>query len=397
MRCWSLVVLLVPAVLAAQDVAVRDAGRGAGAPSINDLGAPRHHEMRASPSSLDEPIVQLPGLQGLLMPTYDRVDGLSLPVAADLVFDQRALILQPSLTYRSRLGVVDPRLSVEVRPSHDVRIEAHAARGTRTNDDWIYSDLVNAVTTLFAGSDTRNYFQSDIGEGRVIGHVERDSYAIEPYVGGRYERVSPISATGDVWTMFGRDDSLKSARPNPLVDEGHIASALLGAELTTFSGVVTARLSAQVEQSFTAPAPASNFLQLTVDGAVGFPTVGTQELHFQVHGVATRGDRVPLARYAYLGGSGTLATLDLLEQGGSALVYVESRYLIPIEAIQLPFIGAPVLSVRDAIGGAGVGSLPSLQHEIGAGIGVSALHLDVSTGVAGRKRTRVSLGLSLTM
>jgi len=33
---------------------------------------------------------------------------------------------------------------------------------------------------------------------------------------------------------------------------------------------------------------------------------------------------------------------------------------------------------------AGVGSLPSFQHEVGAGIGLFALHLDVNTAVAGR-------------
>jgi hypothetical protein len=75
---------------------------------------------------------------------------------------------------------------------------------------------------------------------------------------------------------------------------------------------------------------------------------------------------------------------------------VENRYLIPIEAIQLPVIGAPVLSLRDAFGGAGVGSLPDLQHEVGIGIGMSALHLDVNTAVAGKKRTKVSLGISLS-
>jgi hypothetical protein len=116
----------------------------------------------------------------------------------------------------------------------------------------------------------------------------------------------------------------------------------------------------------------------------------------KIHGVTGFGDNLPLSRYAYIGGSGTLATLDLLEQGGTSLLYVENRYLIPIEAIQLPVIGAPILSIRDAFGGAGVGGLPALQHEIGAGIGISALHLDVNRGVAGRKRTRVSLGISLS-
>jgi hypothetical protein len=77
-------------------------------------------------------------------------------------------------------------------------------------------------------------------------------------------------------------------------------------------------------------------------------------------------------------------------------MFVASRYLIPIEKIVLPYVGSPVLSLRDAFGGAGVGSIPQIQHEIGVGIGVSALHVDLDQGVAGRKRTKFSVSLSLS-
>jgi hypothetical protein len=157
---------------------------------------------------------------------------------------------------------------------------------------------------------------------------------------------------------------------------------------------VVASFSADAEQGFTTPARTSDFLQLTLDGRVQFPTFGTQSLHFRAHAVGTRGDTVPLARYAYLGGSGTLRTLDLLEQGGTALFFLESRYMIPIDAVQLPVIGNPVLTLRDAFGSAGVGSLPAFQHEIGVGIGVSAVRLDVATAVAGRRGTEVGVGIS---
>jgi hypothetical protein len=352
---------------------------------------------RSLATVVSEPAIELPGLQGLLMPSYDRVDGLSLPVGVTLTLAQRAVELQPTLTYRSRLGVVDPGLLLRVTPSPRVRLEAHAARDTRTSDDWIYSDLVNSLTTVFAGTDTRNYFRSDGGDARLIATFDRESYLLEPYLGARLEHVRPITATGDVWSVFGRTDSLGIRRPNPLVEEGDVRSAIAGLDLNAFASAMTGRFAIQVEQSFASPASTSDFLQLTVHGSVEFPTFGTQSLRVKVHGVATHGDNVPRSRYAYLGGSGTLSSLDLLEEGGSALLYVENRYLIPIEAIQLPVIGAPVFSVRDAFGAAGVGSLPALQHEIGAGIGVSMLHLDVNTGVTGRKRTNVSLGISLSM
>jgi hypothetical protein len=342
------------------------------------------------------PVFQLAGIKGLLPPRYDRVDGLSLPVGVAFVFAGGAIELQPSVTYRSRLGAWDPAASLRVGPEAGSRFEGRVARDTRTNEGWIYSDLINSATSFFVGTDTRNYFRSDLGEGRLIAHVERNAFTIEPYVGGRYERVSPITSVGNVWSLFERGDTLKMLRPNPLVEKGSIGSALVGARLESIGGEITSRLSLEAEQSFTTPVATSSFLQLTVDGRVEFPTFRTQRLQIRAHGVATHGDAVPLARYAYIGGSGSLGTLELLEQGGTSLMFVASRYLIPIEKIVLPYVGSPVLSLRDAFGGAGVGSIPQIQHEIGVGIGVSALHVDLDRGVAGRKRTKFSVSLSLS-
>jgi hypothetical protein len=118
-------------------------------------------------------------------------------------------------------------------------------------------------------------------------------------------------------------------------------------------------------------------------------------MQFHAHAVGTRGDATR-ARYAYLGGSGTLRTLDLLEQGGTALFYLESRYLVPIERIQLPVVGTPIVTLRDAFGSAGVGSLPSFQHEVGIGIGMSVLRLEYTRAVAGRDGSEVGVGISLS-
>ena len=343
------------------------------------------------------PFFQLAGVKGLLPPRYDRVNGLSLPVGVAFVLADGAVELQPSVTYRSRLGAWDPAASLRIGREEGARLEGRVARDTRTNEGWIYSDLVNSVTSFFVGTDTRNYFRSDLGEGRFIAHVEREAFTVEPYVGGRYERVSPITAVGNVWSVLERNDTLKMKRPNPLVEQGNIGSALVGGELrSTEGGDVKGRFNVQAEQSFTTPVATSNFLQLTVDGAIEFPTFRTQRLLVRAHGVATHGDAVPRSRYAYIGGSGSLGTLELLEQGGTSLMFVASRYLIPIERIVLPFVGSPMLSLRDAFGGAGVGSIPQIQHEIGIGVGLSALHVDLDQGVAGRKRTKFSVSLSLS-
>lgn len=341
-----------------------------------------------------EPLVQPAGVFGLKMPKYDRVNGLSLPVGALLQFGRHAVEVEPYVTYRSRLGVVDGAVELRTRDSTAFRVLGRVARDTRSNDRWIYGDLINSATSLFAGSDTRNYFRADLGEARVIARVERGSTTLSPYVGGRFERVRPITAVGNVWSLFGRRDSLKMARPNPAVERGEIGSALAGIELKTV-GSVSALVAVDLEQGFRAPVGTSTFTQVTLDGALDLPTFLTQSLKLRAHAVGTAGSAVPAARYAYLGGSGSLATLDLLEQGGDALLYLESRYLIPLPMIVLPVVGAPTLTLRDAFGAAGVGSLPAFQHEVGVGIGLSVLRVEYTRAVAGKSGSRFGVGISL--
>ena len=342
-----------------------------------------------------DPLLQLAGFKGVKIPTYDRVNGLSVPVGVLLQLGNHALELEPYATYRSRLGVVDGALDVRTRESAPFRFAGRAARDTRTNDAWIYGDLINSATSFFVGSDTRNYFRADLGEGRVIRRIERDAFTVEPFLGGRLERVWPISAVGNVWSVFGRTDSLKMARPNPLVERGSIGSALAGVEFRTV-GFITSRVHVNVEQSVSAPVGTSTFTQLTLDGSVELPTFRTHMLKMHAHGVGTRGDAAPRARYAYLGGSGTLKTLDLLEQGGTALIYLESRYLVPIERVVLPLVGSPTLTLRDAFGAAGVGALPGLQHEVGIGIGVSVFRVEYTRAVAGKRGDEFGVGISLS-
>ena len=342
-----------------------------------------------------EPLFQLAGFSGVKIPSYDRVEGLSLPVGVLLQFGDHALELEPNATYRSRRGVVDPSLEIRTRETDATRFVGRVARDTRSNERWIYTDLINSLTTIWAGSDMRNYFRSDIGEARAFHRFgDLETMSLEPYLGGRFEYVRSITAAGNVWSVFGRDDLDKMARPNPPVERGHIGSALAGARFRS-TGFATSYIDAEVEQSVRVPQGTASFTQVTLDGEIRLPSFKTHFMQFHAHGVGTRGD-APRARYAYLGGGGTLRTLDPLEQGGTALFYLESRYLIPIESIQLPVIGAPIVTLRDAFGSAGVGSLPSFQHEVGIGIGLSVLRVEYTAAVAGRSGHEFGIGISLS-
>lgn len=356
------------------------------------------------------PVFQLSGIKGVQIPRYDRVDGLSLPIGGLVTLGDRMVELEPSLTYRSRLGVVDPGVVVRIAPDASLRFEGRVARDTRSNDRWIRGDLINSLVAFYSGSDARNWFRSDIGEGRLIKRIEATSVTFEPFVGARFERVSPITAAGNIYSILKSDSAERRSRFNPLVEAGHIGSALLGAELHSIGGTVTHRLRGELEQSFKTPLGTGQFTQLTLEGAVDFPTFGMQHLYTRAHAVATSGSSVPLARYAYLGGTGTLPLLFLLEQGGTDLVFVDSRYHIPIESVQLPVVGPPVLILHNIIGASGVGNLTTpviapaaaadfstgIQENVGVGLGLGPVRIEVLTGAVGKKGTKVNFGVSLS-
>jgi len=341
------------------------------------------------------PLLQLAGIQGLLLPSYDRVDGLSLPAGVLLTLGDRAVEIEPFATYRSRLGVVDPGVRVRIGPERTLRVEAEAGRSTRTNDAWMRTDLINSFLALAFGNDGRNYFRADGGTARAIAHVERPGITFEPFVGARYEKVRPITAVGNVYSFAGRKSLELMARPNPAVERGEIGSGLLGASLVYSVGVVRARLAAEGERSFRTPDSTSSFTQLTLDGTIEFPTFGTQRLRIDAHGVATMADSTPRARYAYLGRGGTLPLLELLEQGGDRLLFVESRYEIPVAALVLPLVGSPTLHLRHLMGAAGVGSLPALEQELGIGVGIRMFRFEATFDAAGERDPRYGVVVTL--
>ena len=325
------------------------------------------------------PLIQLAGIQGLLVPSYERVSGLSLPAGALLTLGDRAVELEPFATYRSRLGVVDPGVRVRIGPERKLRVEAEVGRSTRTNDAWMRGNLVNSFLALGFGNDGRNYFRADGGTARAIAHVERPGITLEPFVGARYEKVRPITAVGNVYSFMGRNSIELMARPNPAVERGEIGSGLAGASLDYSVGPVRAKLGAEGERSFRTPDGTSSFTQLTLHGSVQFPTFRDQRLRIDAHGVATLGDSTPRARYAYLGRAGTLPLLDLLEQGGDRLLFVESRYEITVAALMIPVVG----------------SLPALEQQLGVGVGISVLRFEATFDAAGDRDARYGVGVTI--
>lgn len=347
-----------------------------------------------SASDYELPVVSLPMVYGLRVPTYTRVDGLSIPFGPRVSLSGERAVLDPMVTYRSDLGAWDPSLSARIGLGRSNRLELWAGRGTFTNDSWILGDILNSVATLAAGSDRRNYFRADRAEARLIRLWQLYSADYELSLGGRGEFAYSVAAGGP-WSLWGRSDPEEGIpRPNPQVNRGRIYSALGGASgQWELAPETTARLRAEVEHAFRAPNDAG-FTQITIDGALHFPTFGTHSFDIETHAVATVGDDAPPQRFVYLGGQGTLPTFELLEFGGDQLLYFDSRYNVPITRLQLPLAGPPVVSLRHMIGAAGLGTLPRFEQNVALRVAIKFARVEVVVNPSSGE-TKFVYGLSM--
>jgi hypothetical protein len=344
----------------------------------------------------DSPI-SLPLGLGLRIPEYDRVNGLTLPWGPKLEAGEGRFDIDALVRYRSNLGKWDPSLEGVIRPGDDNELKLFVGRGTFTNDAWIRTDIMNSLAVLGVGSDARNWYRGDRATARFSRAFTRTSLIVTPFIGGNLERdwsTGSVAPTKSPWSFFGRKGNLKMRRPNPRVGKGSITSILGGSAIEFGRGDLEAKLDAMLERSLRTALkpdcsggpldvaclqPGGSFTQATFHGRVYFPTFGTQTFTFRTHAVFTGGaGAAPAQRFAYLGGSGTLATVNLLALGGDRVLYVDGDYIVPLERIQLPYVGNPYLALRYAAGNAGVNRLPSLIQNLGVGVGVSLLRVDFS-------------------
>lgn len=353
-----------------------------------------YRSLRVQPRST----FSLPGLYGVRIPLYDRSDGLSLSVGPVIALDTGRFEIEPVVTYRSHIGKIDPSLALQFRPTRTLTIRALGERSTYSNDTWIWSDVVNSLSTLALGNDTRNYYRADRASLVVSRAFESMSTEIVPRIGYRVERdraIGPDSgATAGPYSFFGRTSKEHLLRPNPPAMRGTLRAALVGAGGEWVGGRVTgtADIGAEIAQF---DAASRRFLQTTADIRIQFPTVRRQLFWTESHFVITTGDTAPPQRWAYLGGSGTLSTFDMLQFGGDQLLFLESNYLIPLEKIYVPILGEPSITFRHAIGSAGIQRIPALEQNISLRLALNLLRFEIVVDPKSRE-TRFGAGLSIS-
>lgn len=347
---------------------------------------------------VDVSSVTLPGVVGLRVPSYTRVDGAVLTFGPEVRLDTGRVRIEPLVTYRSHLGAIDPGLVATAELTRRTALELRAARGTFTNDAWIRGDIINSALTLGVGLDVRNYYRADRGELALTRRYETTRHVVEPFVGALVERAWSVArdsgARSVPYSILNRDDPEGVRRLNPAVTGGRLASAFAGARWRTEADQVRGDLTVRVEQGV-AVARGEPFTQGTVDADLSMPGFRDHRIALFAHAVGTLGPAVPTQRFAYLGGSGTIPSLLLLAQGGAQLVWLESRYTVPVPAVRVPFAGTPTVMLRHIVGGAGAERLPALTQNLGIRVSVALLRLDYTFDPSGRGRRDFSIGVGL--
>ena len=337
--------------------------------------------------------VTWPDIYGVRIPTYDRTNGVSLTAGPRLAPRRTSLLVEPTVSFRSQLGVVDPGLGLSVGTG--TTLQARVERGTFSNEEWIWPDYLNSAATLLIGHDARNYYRATRGQASVSRFWRWSASDIEPYFGARLERAESVrpdsNAEGGPWSVSGRRDRDDMLRPNPPISDGSIFSGLAGIRMTWYPEAFTASLGVDLEgggferRGNDSLSASPSFVQTTIDGLIRFQTFGTQSLRLETHAVFSFADSTPRQRWGYVGGTGSIATLELLERGGDQLFYFDGRYNFPIERIQLPLLGPPVFTIREVLAGADVRRFPSLAQAIGTRLSAGPVYIEFLVDPAARR------------
>lgn len=200
---------------------------------------------------------------------FNRVEGAVVGLQRDPLSWTGDLPVAPFGQISYALGLRQWRavLGVEARlvtpPSatsgYGLKIGAHVARTTATEDDWKRSWEATSISALLFGQDLFNYYDL---RGVTVYGVQRISPQLQATVGARWAEHDRLDRT-TTWTLLND----RTPRPNPPVDAGEVRTVLVtveGGRLTRRSerrsvGTI-ARIHAEIGQGFGAPLAYNRFL-----------------------------------------------------------------------------------------------------------------------------------------
>jgi hypothetical protein len=362
------------------------------------------------------PVVVPAGVFGLWLPTYDRVNGLSIQyrTRVNLGADTLSPHLMLGAVYHSARKAFGGEAELRVALGQPLALALGASRATPTNERWIRGDLANSASALFVRSDARDYYASDRAWLTLEARRGEALVAGEGYIAPRLrfmaERDRSLGAR-NVFTVLERDDPW---RANLAITEGTLLSGTAGAAIrwrgaaSAFIGDVSGELGRIEPDALVFHADAagiagaadatSTFAQLVADGRWEMTALWGHGIEVRGHLLQPLGSgAAPPQRWSFVGGPGTLPTLPYAALRGDHLVFLSSAYLIPLPWISIPVVGPPSVVLSDAVGTAWMTgeAAPPLEQSLGAGLQFSHLYATLYFDPRNLDHPTLSFGLAL--
>lgn len=334
--------------------------------------------VRVIPPVGERPVF-LPGVAGIRVPTYDRVDGWTLAAgpAWRIGGGPGGARVDAWVSYRTARAALGGGAELVLPLRGEWALRARAARETATNDEWIRGPLSNTLAALFAGTDERDYWAADRGSLTLARAAD------DPLLEGEWlfaPRVALLASrdeslpTRDPWSLFDELD-----RPNPFVAEGTVAS-VLAATAVRWQGRVSSFAGEGWVERTLPEAGDFDFTRWVAEGTFVTQGLRRDEVSVSARVMGTLGGEVaPPQRWSFVGGPNTLPTFEIAELRGDRLVFVEAAYGIPIQRYALPVLGPPTLRLEYRTGTAWLTGTepPRWLQNVGARLEFSVLHAGV--------------------
>lgn len=309
----------------------------------------------------------LDGFRGVRIPTYDRVDGLSVGVGAGLLTPPLASI-EPMVRGWAEYRVERSEFTGggELSAARGATtLAVGAERTTESEDRWIRGDLTNSLSTIWDGDDYRNYYQSDRGWVEARRVFETGQRISNAFLRFQVEDATSLPA-GDPWIIRQPD----SIRPNPAVADIRISSLLAGGSVTWDTPNLVGEVAIETEFAFDVLDGERSFRRFAITGEAAIPALAdhTLEVEWHFRGPFPGTDSLPRQRWSFVGGSGTLYTYDIAAFPGDRVAFAGLTYVIPLPArLTLPLIGRPSFNLLQTTAAAWTHDIERVaRHNLGA-------------------------------
>jgi hypothetical protein len=315
------------------------------------------------------------GIFGLAVPTYDRVDGLTLGYGAEYTPPRMGRfepVLRGRVEYRSQRGAITGGGELALNRGA-TGIAVGAERTTLTNEAWIRSALDNSVSFFFTAKDYRDYYEADRFYAELRHTFTSGQRTTAAFLRPQVEVGRSLPA-GNPWTVLGtpRDDNLA-------IDDGHITSLFGGIDADWRAPAHIVRLAASVEAAGRVLDGGHSFAGFNVSGDWAMAALANHTLRLQTHfrGPLPGTDSLPRQRWSFVGGSGTLYTFDFAQFRGDRVAFVETQYSIPLP-LRVRFLGAPDLDLLHLAGMAWTAQeRPPFEQNAGARLRFSLVNVRI--------------------